>query len=133
MSGWYLNGLEQLLSRTIPADAVVSAIGVNDAYVFDATHTDFTPIDPCMLLPLQELTNPTFTGGVLDADDTKWLAAGAGVLDRSLVLKGVIITFSNATVDVLLAYIDSASLGLPQTLTGVNVTATWDARGILSI
>jgi len=133
MSGWYDDGLEQLLARTIPTEAGVYAIGVNEDYAYDRTHTDPAIFAPYILLPEQQLQNVSFTGGVLDADDTKWIAAGAGVLDRSLILTGVVIYFQLADQGSLLAYINSASLGLPQTVTGVDVTAHWDPRGILEL
>lgn len=133
MSGYYDDGLESLLARTIPSTAGVYAVGVNDEYIFDPTHVDFTPITPHIILPEAQLQNVTFTKGFLDADNYKWLAAGAGVVGVSLNLTGVIIYFQEGSVGTLLAYIDSASAGLPNTLTGVNVTARWDARGILKI
>ena len=133
MSGFYDDGREQLLARTIPEAAGVFAIGVNEDYVYDATHTDFDIFAPYILLPEQELSNVSFSRGILDADDTEWLGAGAGIIDRSLVLAGVVIYFQLAGEGSLLAYINSASVGLPQTLTGVNVIATWAAAGILRI
>jgi len=133
MSGFYDDGLEQLLARTIPTEAGVWALGVNEDYIYDRTHTDPAIFTPHILLPEQQLSGVSFTGGVLNADDTQWLAAGAGVTDRSLVLKGIIIYFQLDTTGSLLAYIDSASAGLPSTLEGTNVTAQWDARGILKI
>lgn len=133
MSAFYNAGREGLLARTIPAAAGVFAVGVNDEYVFDANHIDFTPITPHILLPEAGLDSVTFTNGVLDAADYQWIAAAAGVVDRSLILQGVIIYFQLDTEGTLLAFIDAASAGLPSTLTGVNVTARWDARGILRI
>jgi hypothetical protein len=133
MSGWYLDGKEQLLARTIPAEAGVYALGVNEDYAYDATHTDFDVFEPYILLPEKQLANVTFVGGVLKADYTKWVAAGAGVLDRSLKLTGVVIYFKLDDSGALLAYIDSAAAGLPQSVGGVDVTAKWDERGILKL
>jgi hypothetical protein len=133
VSGFYTDGKEQLLARTIPVDAGVFVVGVNDTYAFDPTHVDFTPITQYILLPEKQLTAVTFTGGILDADDVQWLAAGAGVVDRSLILAGVIIYFQKDAVGTLLTYINSSAVGLPQTLDGSNVTAKWDSRGILKL
>lgn len=133
VSEFYDDGLEQLLARTIPQEAGVYMLGVNDAYTFDRTHTSFDEFTPHILLPEKLLTNVTFTRGVLDADDPVWLAAGAGVLDRSLILAGVIVYFKLDDAGALLAFIDSAEVGLPQTVTGLNVTAFLDGRGILEI
>lgn len=133
MSGWYLDGKEQLLARTIPAEAGVYALGVNEDYAYDATHTDFDVLEPHVLLPEKQLANVSFTGGVLKADNPRWLAAGAGVLDRSLKLTGVVVYFKLDDTGTLLAYIDSAFAGLPQTVEGIDVTAEWDSRGILKL
>lgn len=133
MSGWYLDGLEQLLARTIPESALVYAVGVNDEYVFNENHVNPAVLADFILLPEAELQNVTFTTGILDADDYKWLAAGTGITDRSLQLKGVVIYFQEGGFGTLLAYIDSATVGLPSTLTGVNVTAQWASNGILRL
>lgn len=133
MSGWYNDGLQQLLARTIPEEAGVYMVGVNDDYVFNATHTTSADYDAFMLLPELQLQNVTYTNGVLDADDPKWLAAAAGVIDRSLTLQGVIVLFKLGDAGALLAFIDRAHVGLPQTLEGLDVTAKLDPRGILKI
>lgn len=133
MSGWFLQGKEGLLARTIPEAAGVYVVGINEDYVYDEAQIDFTGITPYIILPEQQLQNVSFTGGILDADDTQWLGAGAGIIDRSLVLSGVIIYFQLDTEGALLAHIDRARVGLPQTLTGANVKAKWPANGILKL
>jgi hypothetical protein len=133
VSGWYLDGKESLLARTIAADAGVYAVGVNDEYVFDESHTDFTFVTPHILLPEAQLSGVSFSAGVLRATNQQWIAAGAGITDRSLILNGLIIYFQKDAVGTLLAFVDSASAGLPQTVTGVNVTAHFNAAGILKL
>jgi hypothetical protein len=133
VSSFYDTGLQGLLERTIPAEAGVYVVGVNDEYVFNKGHSDFTPITPHIILPETQLQHVTNTAGFLDADDIRWVAAGSGIADRSLVLIGVIIYFKLADEGSLLAFIDSAAVGLPVTLSGMDATATWDARGILKI
>lgn len=133
MSGWFLDGKEQLLARTIPQAAGVFMVGVNEDYVYDEGQVDFSEITPHIILPEIQLVSVTFTNGILDADDVQWLAAGAGIEDRSLVLIGAIFYFQLDTEGTLLAFIDSAVVGLPQTLTGVNVTAKMPANGILKL
>lgn len=133
MSGWYLDGKESLLARTIPSDAGVYAVGVNNEYVFDESHTDFTFVTPHILLPEAQLSGVSFSAGVLRATNQPWVAAGAGITDRSLILNGLIIYFQKDAVGTLLAFIDSATAGLPQTVTGANVTAHFSALGILKL
>lgn len=133
MSGWFLDGKEQLLARTIPQEAGVYIVGVNDEYIFDEGQVDFSVIDPTVILPEIQLTNVTFTEGILDADDVQWLAAGAGIVDRTLTLIGIIVYFKLDDSGTLLAFIDSAVVGLPQLLTGVNVTGKMPVNGILKL
>jgi hypothetical protein len=133
MSGWYLDGKESLLARTVPEAAGVWIVGVNEDYIYDEAHTDFTFITPHILLPEQQLVGVNFNGGILRAGNPTWLAAGAGIVDRSLNVQGVIIYFQLADAGTLLAYIDSAQVGLPQTLTGVDVTGKFASNGILKL
>lgn len=133
MSGWFLDGKESLLARTIPADAGVYVVGVNDEYVFNESDADFSGITPHILLPEAQLSGVSFTGGVLRASNQRWTAAGAGVLDRSLILVGLIFYFQKDDVGTLLAFADSASAGLPQTVTGSDVTAKWSPNGIFKL
>lgn len=133
MSGFYLVGKQDLLSRSIPAEAEVYVLGVNNAYVFDETHDDFAIFEPHILLPEAQLLGVTFTNGILKATNHKWIAAAAGVVDRSLSLTGIVVYFKLGDVGSLLAFIDSAQAGLPQVLTGVDVTANWNAAGILKL
>lgn len=131
MSGYYNIGREGLLARTIPAEAGIFVIGVNDGYDFDPTHTDFNIFEPFLLMPEAELQNATFTDGFLKGDNITWTEVGAGVEDRSLMLQGVVIYFKLGDEGALLAFIDSAQAGLPQIATGVNITAKWSPLGIL--
>ncbi len=133
MSGFYLVGKEDLLSRDIPPEAAVTVFGVNDEYAYDASHTEFAIFADFILLPTQPLVNASFINGILKADEVVWLAAGAGVLDRSLNLQGIVVMFTLADAATLFAFIDSAQVGLPQTVTGVNVTAKWNPLGILKL
>lgn len=134
MSGWYSAGLTGLLARTIPQGATICVRGVNADYVFSAAHDSATDLEPFTILDEQELTNPGFAGGVLTADNPKWLNAGFDVADKSTVLQGLIVYFKLADGSrTLLAFLDSVKVGLPANLTGVNVTAKWDTAGILKI
>jgi hypothetical protein len=134
VSGFYLDGKQELLARVIPQAAGVWIVGVNTDYDFNEGQTAYSLIEPFIILPAQELTSVTFTDGVLDADNPVWIAAGAGAapednleLDRSRCL---LRTGRRAT---LFAFIDSATVGLPQTLSGVNVTARIAANGLLKL
>jgi hypothetical protein len=133
MSGWYLDGKEKLLQRVIPEEALFYVVGVNDAYEFDENHSLFTDFDEDVILEETALANVTMSGGVLKADNVTWLNAGLGIVDRSLILTGVVIYLKLDDTGTLLAYINSAYAGLPQNLVGVSVTSQWDSRGIFKL
>ncbi len=140
MSGFYNAGLEGLLARTIPAEAIFYVFGVNDDYTFDANHVHQSDLNQdYIILPFYELVNVTMTNGVLNSDDPKWIKAGDGIGGGiSLNLQGVILamqwpTGGDGSANKLLAFIDSAQVGLPMTLTQVNVTAVISDSGWLRI
>lgn len=134
MSGFYLIGKEELLARNIPPEAVVMIAGVNTDYEFNENQTEWSLIAPYVILPEQELTSVTFTNGVLDADNVQWIAAGAGAeSEDNITLLGVVIFFQLGDVGTLFAFIDGPAVGLPLTLSGVNVTAIFDEDGILAL
>lgn len=134
MSGWFLDGKEQLLVRSIPPEAEVWITGVNSDYAFNEGQTAYSLIEPFIILPAQVLTSVTFTQGTLDADDPEWIAAGAGAApEDNLELIGVVVFFALGDTATLLAFIDSAVVGLPQTLSGVNVHGRIAANGLLKL
>lgn len=134
MSGWFLIGKEELLSRVIPEAAEAWIVGVNTDYDFNEGQTEYSLIEPFIILPAQLLTSVTFTDGILDADDPEWIAAGAGAdPEDNIDLQGVIVFFALDDTATLLAFIDSAVIGLPQTLSGVNVTGRIAANGLLKL
>lgn len=132
MSGYYKIGKQELLARVIPETAGVWIAGVNTDYVFNESQTEYSLIEPYIILPAQELTSVTFTDGILNADDPQWIAAGAGAdVDDNVTILGVVIFFALDDAATLFAFIDGPSVGLPLTLKGVNVTAIFDEDGIL--
>lgn len=136
MSGFYLIGKEELLARVVPAEAGVWICGVNTDYEFNEGQTQFSLVEPFVILPAQELTSVTFTDGILDADDVQWIAAGAGAdPEDNVTILGVVIFFALDDAATLFAFIDGPSVGLPLTLKGVNVTAKFGLTepGILQL
>ena len=52
---------------------------------------------------------------------------------EGLNIQGLGIMFKLGDAATLLAFIDAAEAGLPQSATGVNITAKWNALGILKL
>lgn len=136
MSGFYSEGLQGLLERSIPSGAAFYVIGVSDDYVFNAAH-DSSNINPdSILMAAQPLAGVSMTNGILNAEDTKWFSVQPPVdTELSATLVGVVIylLWNAGANGALLAYIDSTSVGLPTSVTGVNLTAEWAANGILKL
>lgn len=134
MSGFFNIGKQDLLARVIPDTAGVWIVGVNADYAFNAGQTEYALLEEFVILPAQELTSVTFTDGFLNADDPQWIAAGAGApVGTNLNLDGVIVFFSDGVDATLLAHVSGPSVGLPQTLTGVNITARINPQGLLRL
>lgn len=135
MSQFYPKGLEALLARTVPESASFFVCGLGEGYEYSTTHVDLTDIADFILsgMGAEALAGVTMTNGVLDANDVQWLAVVPDA-EQSQV-QGVVIYMSwdSGASTQLLAWIDDPVLGLPQALTGVNITARWKSTGILKI
>lgn len=77
-----------------------------------------------------ELTSKTFAAGVFDAGDTTFSSVSGATAEAIAIFvknAGANTTWS------LVAWIDSASSGLPVTPNGGNIVVTWNASGIFSL
>lgn len=134
MSGFYNKGLEGLLSRVIPEAAVFFVVGVNEDYVFDSADENITAIpEDSVVLAAAELSNVTTVDGILKADNYKWERVTSAADDPNVRAVVIFLAWDSGAQTRLLAYIDSAEVGIPQVLTGVNITAKWNTSGILKI
>lgn len=123
MSGFYNIGKQELLARTIPDTAGVWVAGVNTDYEFNAAQTEFSLIEPNVILPAMALTTTTFVDGYLNSDEPQWIAAGAGAApEDNVTILGVVFFFSDGDAATLFAFVDGPEVGLPLTLKGANVT-----------
>lgn len=134
MSGWYSEGLEGLLARTIPQAATVEAMGVNTQYVYNSEHSVGQINPDYIILEGTPLSGVTFTGGYLDADNLTWYAAQAPEDETiSPIVKAAVIYFKDGVDITLLAYMDDREVGVPSTLAGANFIASWSTQGLLKI
>ena len=134
MSAFYNAGLEGLLERSIPSDAVVMVCGLSDQYVFSANHTTFSDIEAAIVpgMEAQELGSATYNNGVLDGADMPFLAVNPGEEIDTVDSVALFWSWNDGDDTVLFAQL-TETVGLPQALTGVNITIQWPVQGILKI
>ena len=135
MSQFYPKGLEALLARTIPESASFFVCGLGEGYEYSATHVDLADVEDFILsgMGAEALAGVTMTNGVLDANDVQWLAVVPDPEQSQVVGVVIFMSWDSGASTQLLAWIDDPALGLPQALTGVNITARWKDAGILKI
>jgi hypothetical protein len=78
----------------------------------------------------QEITNVTLTNGLIDGDDVTWTSVSGSSVEALVFYR------KNAGANTtwrLVAYEDSSVTGLPLTPSGGNITATWNASGIIQL
>lgn len=129
-SGWYVEGKDSLANKEIDLTGDTLKVVLVDTalYAVDlATHSTLADIAAGARLGEATLVNPTFNGGVLDADDVTISGMVSPASGEALVI------YDDTVSDRLLLYIDSASSGLP-TPAGISSAAiTWHASGIATL
>lgn len=126
-SGLYDKGREGFLDGSIDWDTDdVRAILVDTgAYTVNLTTHDFLDDVPggARIAVSAALAGKTVTSGVADANDVTFTAVTGASIEAIVIYKH---TGTDAT-SRLIAYIDSASSGLPVTPNGGDITIQWDS------
>ena len=118
---------ETLLSQNpavdLDSDTIKVAL-VTAGYTFNAAHQFYSSITPGsnVVGTPQTLASKTVAGGVFDAADATFTAVTGSQVVALVIYKD---TGDNAT-SPLIAFIDSASAGLPVTPNGGNIVIAWD-------
>jgi hypothetical protein len=120
-------GREGFLDGSIDWDTdSLRVIALSSGYTWDAADqfvSDLTPGSNEVTRSTANMTTPTVTSGVADADDHTFYAVAGGSNIYSLVV------FSWNTTDAdsrVIAFIDGAT-GLPIATNGGDITVSWDA------
>ena len=116
-------------SGTKPTGTLKAQIVDAADYTYDAGH-DYLDDVPAgaRVGTAVEITNPTFTLGVLDGDNVTW-ASVTGDVSEAVV---VYLDTGTAGTSPLICYQDSGT-GLPVTPNGNNIIGSWNASGICAI
>lgn len=124
MSAFYGKGLEKFLNGDIDwtnDDIKVSAVDTG-VYTVNTTTHEFRSDLSGVIATSGNLASKTATLGVADAADVVLSGVTGDSIEAIVIWKD---TGSNAT-SPLIAYIDSASSGLPVTPNGGTITIAWD-------
>jgi hypothetical protein len=124
---------EQLLQFTannsLSAGTVKVALIDTGVYTYSAAHQFYSSASAATVNTPQTIGSKTFTNGVFDAADITFSAV-TGNTAEAIVL---FVDTGTASADALIAFIDSASSGLPVTPNGGDINVTWNASGIFSL
>lgn len=118
-----LQGGVDMSSATIKAALVDTG-----TYTYNAAHDFYNDVSGVVGTP-QTIGSKTFTNGLFDGADVTFSAVSGNTVEAIVIYED---TGDSATSH-LIAYIDSASAGLPATPNGGDISITWNASGIFQL
>lgn len=110
-------------------DTIRAVLIDTGTYTYNSAHDFYNDISGVVGTESSALSSKTFTNGTFDAADITFSAVTGSSVEAIILFKD---TGSTST-DALIAYIDSASSGLPVTPNGGDITVAWNASGIFSL
>lgn len=119
----YPKAKEAFLSGSInmAADTIKVAFIDTGTYTYSASHQYYSSVSGVVGTP-QALSSKTVTNGVFDAADVTFTALSGPSVEAIIIYKDT----GNAATSPLIAYIDTASSGLPFTPSGGDQQIVWD-------
>lgn len=130
-SAIYPNAKEQFLSGGIDltTNTIRAVLIDTGTYTYSAAHADYADLTGVVGTESGVFTTKTVTGGVFDADNITF----TGVTGNTVEAIVIFVDTGVPANDLLIAYIDSASAGLPATPNGGDITVTWNGSGIFAL
>lgn len=127
----YPKAKEALLKGDLDLEAgVVRAVLIDTGvYTYNVDHDNYDDLSGVVGSESGALASKTFTGGTFDAADITF----TGVTGNTVEAIVLFLDTGNPANDKLIAYIDSASSGLPLTPNGGDVVVSWSASGVFSL
>jgi hypothetical protein len=122
---------EGLLKADIDLEGgtVKAALIDTGAYTYNAAHDFWDDASAGLIGTAQTLGTKTYTNGTFDAADSTFTSVTGNSVEAIIIY----VDSGSAATSPLVAYIDSASAGLPVTPNGGNIVVTWNASGIFSL
>lgn len=110
-------------------DTIRAVLIDTGTYTFSAAHDFYNDLSGVVGTESGAFASKTTTGGTFDAADITFTAVTGATVEAIVIFKDT----GNVATDALIAYIDSASSGLPVTPNGGDINVVWNASGIFSI
>jgi len=112
------------------SSAVVRAVLIDTGtYTYSAAHDFYNDLSGVVGTESGALANKTFTAGAFDSDNVTFSAVTGNTVEAIVLF----VDTGNVATDALIAYIDSASSGLPVTPNGGDITISVNASGWFSL
>jgi hypothetical protein len=109
------------------SSGVVRAVLIDTGtYTYNAAHNAYDDLSGVVGTESPAFTTKTFTNGVFDADNITFTAVSGATVEAIVVF----LDTGTPANDLLIAYIDSASSGLPVTPNGGDIVIAWNGSGI---
>ncbi len=131
-SAIYPKAKESFISQNpaldLDTDTIKVALVDTGTYTYSAAHQFYSSVSGVVGTPAT-LASKTVTNGTFDAADVTFSAVTGATVEALIVYKDT----GSAATSPLIAYIDSASSGLPVTPNGGDINIVWNASGIFSL
>ena len=124
----YPKAKESFLSGDLdlPSDTIKAQLIDTGNYTYSTAHDFFDDVGSAAKIGTAgTLGSKTVTSGVFDAADITYSSVTGATVEAIIIYKDT----GNAATSNLIAYIDTASSGLPVTPNGGDITVTWDSGG----
>jgi hypothetical protein len=131
MSVLYPKAKEALLKADIDLenDTIRAVLIDTGTYTYNAAHDFYNDLSGVVGTESAAFTTKTFTNGVFDADNITFTAVSGATVEAVVIFKDT----GNVTTDALIAYVDSATSGLPVTPNSGDVVVSWSGSGIFAL
>tara|TARA_Y100001951_G_C11257675_1_gene250457 strand:- start:339 stop:746 length:408 start_codon:yes stop_codon:yes gene_type:complete len=124
----YPKAKESFLSGDLdlPSDTIKAQLIDTGNYTYSTAHDFLDDVGSSAKIGTAgTLGSKTVTSGVFDAADITYSSVTGATVEAIIIYKDT----GNAATSNLIAYIDTASSGLPVTPNGGDITVTWDSGG----
>lgn len=130
-SAVYPSAKEAFLSGAIDltTDTIRAVLIDTGTYTYNAAHDNYDDLSGIVGSESAAFSAKTVTGGVFDAADITFSSVTGNTVEAIVIFKDT----GTASTDALIAYIDSASSGLPATPSGADISVVWAASGIFAL
>ena len=126
----YPKAKESFLKADLDLDSTIRAVLIDTGtYTYNAAHDNYDDLAGVVGTESGAFASKTFTNGVFDAADITFTAVSGSTVEAVVIF----LDTGTASTDKLVAFIDSASSGLPVTPNGGDIVISWNASGIFAL